>query len=127
MAKLVGRERRKLRIRKKISGTAERPRLSVFRSAKHIYAQVIDDTSGTTLAHASTLSKDAKSEGTKSDEAKLVGKLIGDLCKAKNVTKVVFDRNGYLYHGRIVALAEGAREAGLDFLGTQRHGDGTPD
>ena len=127
MAKLVGRERRKLRIRKKISGTAERPRLSVFRSAKHIYAQVIDDTSGTTLAHASTLSKDAKSDGTKSDEAKLVGKLIGDLCKAKNVTKVVFDRNGYLYHGRIVALAEGAREAGLDFLGTQRHGDGTPD
>ena len=127
MAKLVGRERRKLRIRKKISGTAERPRLSVFRSAKHIYAQVIDDTSGTTLAHASTLSKDAKSDGTKSDEAKLVGKLIGDLCKAKNVTKVVFDRNGYLYHGRIVALAEGAREAGLDFLGTQRQGDGTPD
>ena len=127
MAKLVGRERRKLRIRKKISGTAERPRLSVFRSAKHIYAQVIDDTSGTTLAHASTLSKDAKSDGTKSDEAKLVGKLISDLCKAKNVTKVVFDRNGYLYHGRIVALAEGAREAGLDFLGTQRHGDGTPD
>ena len=127
MAKLVGRERRKLRIRKKISGTAERPRLSVFRSAKHIYAQVIDDTSGTTLAHASTLSKDAKLDGTKSDDAKAVGKLIADLCKKKNVTKVVFDRNGYLYHGRIVALAEGAREAGLDFLGTHRHGDGKPD
>ena len=87
MAKLVGRERRKLRIRKKISGTAERPRLSVFRSAKHIYAQVIDDTSGTTLAHASTLSKDAKLDGTKSDDAKAVGKLIADLCKKKNVTK----------------------------------------
>ncbi|MCC6645191.1 MAG: 50S ribosomal protein L18 [Polyangiaceae bacterium] len=127
MAKLVGRERRKLRIRKKISGTTERPRLSVFRSAKHIYAQVIDDTTGTTLAHASTLSKDAKADGTKSDDAKAVGKLIGDLCKKQNVTKVVFDRNGYLYHGRIVALAEGAREAGLDFLGTQRHGDGTSD
>lgn len=124
MAKLVGRERRKLRIRKKISGTAERPRLSVFRSAKHIYAQVIDDTSGTTLAHASTLSKGAPADGTKSDDAKAVGKLIADLCKKQNVTKVVFDRNGYLYHGRIVALAEGAREAGLDFLGTHRHGDG---
>ncbi len=116
MAKIDGRERRKLRIRKKISGTTERPRLSVFRSAKHIYAQVIDDTTGKTLAHVSTLSKELGAhEGTKSDEAKKVGELLAKLCKAKNVTKVVFDRNGYLYHGRIVRLAEGAREGGLDF------------
>ena len=118
MARLIGRERRKLRIRKKISGTTERPRLSVFRSTKHIYVQVIDDSTGTTLATASTLSKDLKAgldEATKTDAAKKVGTKIAELCKAKNVTKVVFDRNGYLYHGRIVALAEGAREAGLDF------------
>lgn len=118
MARLVGRERRKLRIRKKISGSTERPRLSVFRSAKHIYAQVIDDSTGNTLATASTLSKDVKGgldEATKTDAAKKVGTKIAELCKAKNVTKVVFDRNGYLFHGRIVALAEAARAAGLDF------------
>jgi len=115
---LVGRERRKLRIRKKISGDGDRPRLSVFRSAKHIYAQVIDDTTGRTLAHASTLSGSLKGkldEGNKSEAAKEVGKLIAEQCKAKNITKVVFDRNGYLYHGRIVALASAAREAGLEF------------
>lgn len=116
--RIVGRERRKLRIRKKVSGTPERPRLSVFRSARHIYAQVIDDASGKTLAHASTLSKELRGslEGvTKVEEAKKVGALIASLCKAKGIEKVVFDRNGYLYHGRISALADAAREAGLQF------------
>jgi large subunit ribosomal protein L18 len=117
-SQLQGRERRKLRIRRKIQGTSERPRLSVFRSLKHIYAQVVDDVAGKTLAHASTLSKDVKpqaGDATKSDAAKLVGKTIAAQLKAKGVTKVVFDRNGYLYHGRIKALAEAAREAGLEF------------
>ena len=115
---IEGRERRKLRIRRKISGTPERPRLSVFRSLKHIYAQVIDDVAGTTLAHCSTLSKDVKpqaSDAKKSDAATLVGKAIAEQLKAKGVTKVVFDRNGYLYHGRILSLADGAREGGLEF------------
>lgn len=115
---IVGRERRKLRIRNKVSGTTERPRLTVFRSAKHIYAQVIDDTTGKTLAHASTLSKDIKGtlgEDNKTDAAKKVGALIAKVCKDKGVAKVVFDRNGYLYHGRISALAQAAREAGLEF------------
>jgi large subunit ribosomal protein L18 len=110
--RIVGRERRKLRIRRKINGTAERPRLSVFRSAKHIYAQVVDDVTGKTLAHMSTLSKDVKGPA---DEAKLVGKSIAASLKSKGITKIVFDRNGYLYHGRIKALAEAAREAGLTF------------
>lgn len=115
--RIVGRERRKLRIRKKVNGTPEQPRLSVFRSARHIYAQVIDDSTGSTLAHASTLSKELKGadEGTKTDDAKKVGKLIAKLCKEKNITRVVFDRNGYMYHGRIGALAQAAREAGLQF------------
>ena len=116
--KIVGRERRKLRIRKKVEGTPERPRLSVFRSSKHIYAQVIDDVSGKTLAHASTLSKDLKGaldEGNKVEAAKKVGVLIAQICKSKQIDKVVFDRNGYLYHGRVSALAQAAREAGLDF------------
>jgi large subunit ribosomal protein L18 len=115
---IVGRERRKLRIRKKIAGTGERPRMSVFRSAKHIYAQVIDDATGKTLAHASTLSKDLKGslgEDAKSDAAKKVGMLIAKICKSKGIDRVVFDRNGYLYHGRISALAQAAREAGLEF------------
>lgn len=116
--KIQGRERRKLRIRKKVNGTPDRPRLSVFRSARHIYAQVVDDTTGTTLAQASTLSKDIK--GTLSDEdktaaAKKVGALIAQICKSKKIERVVFDRNGYLYHGRITALAQAAREAGLEF------------
>ena len=93
--------------------------MSVFRSAKHIYAQVIDDSSGRTLAFASTLSKDVKSElNEKSDKvaaAKKVGALIAKICKEQDISRVVFDRNGYLYHGRIRALAEAAREAGLDF------------
>jgi large subunit ribosomal protein L18 len=113
---LVGRERRKLRIRRKVNGTSERPRLTVFRSAKHIYAQVIDDVAGATLAHVSTLSKDVRgADGTKSDDAKRVGTALGKALLAKGVDKVVFDRNGYLYHGRVKALAEAAREAGLKF------------
>ena len=116
--KLEGRARRKLRIRRKISGSTERPRLSVFRSARHIYAQVIDDGSGQTLAAASTLSADIKGTleaGNKTDAAKKVGALIAKICLGKKVDKVVFDRNGYLYHGRVKALADAAREAGLAF------------
>ena len=116
--KIVGRERRKLRIRKKVNGTESRPRLSVFRSAKHIYAQVIDDATGATLAHASTLSKDLKGtleEDNKVEAAKKVGALIAKICLEKKIEQVVFDRNGYLYHGRIKALADAAREAGLKF------------
>jgi len=115
---IVGRERRKLRIRRKISGTSEQPRLTVFRSAKHIYAQVIDDVKGSTLVHASTLSRDVRAavaEDKKSDAAKKVGAAIAKLLIAKGITKIVFDRNGYLYHGRVKALADGAREAGLKF------------
>ena len=110
--RLVGRERRKLRIRKRISGTSTQPRMSVFRTAKHIYAQVIDDSTGRTLAHASTLSKDLASsldDGTKTDAAKKVGALIARICLARNIDRVVFDRNGYLYHGRVSALADAAR------------------
>ena len=116
--RIVGRERRKLRIRKNVNGTTERPRLSVFRSARHIYAQVIDDTSGKTLAAASTLSKDLEgklAEDNKVEAAKKVGKLIAQVCKDKGITKIVFDRNGYLYHGRVSALAQAARDAGLEF------------
>ena len=116
--RIVGRERRKLRIRQKINGTSEKPRLSVFRSAKHIYAQVVDDVSGKTVAHASTLSRDVRTEvteATKLDAAKKVGASIAKLLIAKGITKIVFDRNGYLYHGRVRALADAAREAGLKF------------
>ena len=101
------------RMRHKINGTAEQPRLAVFRSAKHIYAQVIDDTKGNTIVAASTL--EVKAEGTKSDVSKLVGKLVAEKALEKGVSKVVFDRGGNIYHGRIKALADGAREAGLDF------------
>ncbi len=116
--KIVGRERRKLRIRKKVTGTGERPRLSVFRSARHIYAQVVDDVSGKTLAFASTLSKDLKGmidNDNKVEAAKKVGALVAKICKSKKIDRVVFDRNGYLYHGRVSALAQAAREAGLEF------------
>lgn len=116
--RIVGRERRKLRIRKKVSGSPARPRLTVFRSAKHIYAQVVDDVTGQTLAHASTLSKDVRGtldDGNKVDAAKKVGTLIAKICKSKKIDRVVFDRNGYLYHGRVSALAQAAREAGLEF------------
>ena len=115
--KNIGRERRKLRIRKRVSGTPERPRLTVFRSAKHIYAQVIDDTTGKTLAHASTLSKDLKGtleEDNKVQAAKKVGALIAKICKSKKIDHVVFDRNGHMNHGRVSALAQAARDAGLD-------------
>lgn len=115
---IVGRERRKLRIRQRMAGNAERPRLSVFRSAKHIYAQAVDDVVGKTVAHASTLSRDVRKgieEDSKLDAAKKVGKAIAKLLLDQGVEKVVFDRNGYLYHGRIRALAEAAREAGLKF------------
>jgi large subunit ribosomal protein L18 len=116
--KIETRIRRKKRIRKKVTGTAERPRLTVFRSAKHIYAQVIDDTNGRTLVAASTLIEAVKgqvSDAKKSDAAKLVGAALAKACSEKGIEKVVFDRNGYMYHGRIRALAEGAREAGLSF------------
>jgi large subunit ribosomal protein L18 len=110
--------KRKKRIRKKIYGTQQRPRLSVFRSARHTYAQVVDDTTGHTLAAASTLDKEAQS-GSKSENkveaAKLVGKLVGQRALGKGIKEVVFDRNGFLYHGRIKSLSEGAREAGLVF------------
>jgi large subunit ribosomal protein L18 len=116
--RIVGRERRKLRIRQKINGTSEKPRLSVFRSAKHIYAQVVDDVAGTTVAHVSTLSRDVRGEVTeasKLDAAKRVGQAIAKALLAKGIDRVVFDRNGYLYHGRVRALADAAREAGLKF------------
>ena len=104
------------RIRKVASGTPERPRLSVFRSNSEIYVQVIDDTEGTTLAAVSSRDKVlADTKGTKSEVAKAVGKAIADKCKEAGIEKVAFDRGGNLYHGRVKALAEGAREAGLNF------------
>jgi large subunit ribosomal protein L18 len=110
------RERRKHSIRKKVSGTAERPRLTVFRSSKHIYAQVIDDLKGSTVAAASSLEKDMRSKtGANVDAAKAVGKLVAQRAMEKGVKSVVFDRGGYLYHGRIKALADAAREGGLQF------------
>jgi len=105
--------RRRLRVRKSITGTAERPRVSVFRSLKHIYAQVIDDTQGTTLASAS--SRGLKVAGGNQEGAKAVGRALAEAALAKGVVKVCFDRNGRLYHGRVKALAEAAREAGLEF------------
>ncbi|BDR60890.1 50S ribosomal protein L18 [Lactobacillus xylocopicola] len=106
--------KRHKRIRSKISGTAERPRLSVFRSNKNIYAQLIDDVAGVTLASASTLDDSVKGS-TKVEQAQAVGKAIAAAAKAKKISNVVFDRSGYLYHGRISALADAARENGLDF------------
>jgi large subunit ribosomal protein L18 len=110
------RNRRKARIRLKVSGSQERPRLSVYRSLNHIYAQVIDDVSGKTLAAASTLSPELKGgKGKKRELAKEVGKLVAKKCQAAQIQAVVFDRNGFNYHGRIAAVADGAREAGLKF------------
>lgn len=109
---------RHARVRKKISGTGERPRLDVYRSNSHIYAQVIDDTTGTTLASASTLETEVAkqvADMTKTDAAKTVGKLVAERAAAKGIKTVVFDRGGYLYTGRVLALAEAAREAGLEF------------
>ena len=102
------------RIREKLSGTSERPRLNVYRSLNHIYAQVIDDTQGVTVASASTLAAKVKTGGNVA-AAKEIGKLVAEQAIAKGVKKVVFDRGGYLYHGRIKALADAAREAGLEF------------
>jgi len=107
--------KRHKRVRSKISGTPERPRLNVFRSGTNIYVQVIDDTNGVTLASASSLEKDFHVEGTRSDAAKQVGLNIAERAKAKGIENVVFDRGGYVYHGRVKALAEGAREGGLQF------------
>jgi large subunit ribosomal protein L18 len=123
--------KRKKRIRKKVSGTAERPRLSVFRSAKHIYAQIIDDTAGQTLVAASTAEKTVKDrfssrasetpengEPSKSGKvamANLVGQIVAERAIENGVKKIVFDRNGFLYHGRVKAVSDGARKAGLDF------------
>ncbi len=105
------------RVRAKVSGTAERPRLNVFRSLNHIYAQIIDDASATTVASASTVAKkgDEKKSGGNIGAAAFVGKLIAERARDKGVTRVVFDRGGYLYHGRVKALADAAREAGLEF------------
>ncbi len=112
------RQRRHARVRKKISGTSAVPRLSVFRSLNHIYAQIIDDTKGTTLCSASTLEKDVKAkiaDMTKTQAAKAVGEAVGQKAKALGIESVVFDRGGYLYCGRVQAVADGAREAGLKF------------
>jgi large subunit ribosomal protein L18 len=103
------------RIRRKLRGTAERPRLAVFRSVAHIYAQVIDDTAGSTLVSASTVDKGGKTNGGNVAAAKAIGKLVADRAKEKGIQKVVFDRGGYQYHGRIKALADAARTAGLEF------------
>ena len=105
---------RHVRLRKKVVGTTERPRLAVFRSLKHIYAQIIDDTNGVTLVSASTTEKDFSASGNK-DGAKLVGEKLAERAKEKGVSSVVFDRGGFKYHGRVAALAEAAREAGLEF------------
>jgi len=108
--------RRKKRIRSKVEGSTERPRLSVFRSNTHIYAQLIDDVKGVTIASASTLEEELKGKGRRNVEgARLVGGLVAKRALAKNINKIVFDRSGYLYHGRIKALAESARESGLQF------------
>lgn len=114
----LGRLRRKRSIRKKISGTAERPRLSVFRSSRHIYAQLIDDVQGKTLASASTVesaTRESLSALNGVDAARAVGEAIAKRAGEAGYSKVVFDRNGYIYHGRVKALADGAREGGLEF------------
>jgi large subunit ribosomal protein L18 len=112
----AARQKRHQRIRLHLAGTEGRPRLAVFRSLNHIYAQVIDDASGTTLAAASTVEKELKgSKQTKSEEAAVVGKLVAERAKAAGVERVVFDRAGFRYHGRIKSLADAAREAGLEF------------
>lgn len=119
--KRQARLKRKKRIRRKILGTPERPRLSVFRSARHIYAQIIDDIQGQTLAAASSVEKairddaELNSEKGKIPVASQVGKLIAERSKEKGIKSVVFDRNGFIYHGRVKAVSDGAREAGLDF------------
>ncbi len=117
VSKNDSRKHRKVRIRKKVNGTFERPRLVVYRSNMHIYAQIVNDQKGTTLAQASTLSLSRTEPGMHCNKsgAERVGKEIARMAKEKNISKVVFDRNGYLYHGRIKAVADGAREGGLEF------------
>ncbi len=112
----VSRSRRHSRVRKKVTGTSQRPRLVVFRSTRHVEAQVVDDTVGKTLASASTMEADVRADdGDKTAKAQAVGKLLGERAKAAGVSAVVFDRGGYRYHGRVAAVADGAREAGLEF------------
>ncbi len=114
--KAIKRQNIRYRIRKKVSGTAQKPRLSVFRSNSDIYVQLIDDTNGTTLASASSRDKDILAQkGTKSEKSKLVGAALATKAKALGVTTCVFDRGGYLYHGRVKSVADGARESGLQF------------
>ena len=114
--KAVARKRRHFRVRKKISGTSARPRLVITRSARHISVQVVDDTISQTLASASTMEKDVRSSsGDKSAKAREVGKLVASRAKEAGISAVVFDRGGHKYHGRVAALADGAREGGLDF------------
>ena len=116
--RMEARERRRTAIRKRVHGTTERPRLAVFRSLRHMYAQVIDDQTSQTLVSASTLSVEIRTDADKAkkvDAAKLVGKLVAKKCLEKGIDKVVFDRGGFHYHGRITALADAARESGLKF------------
>jgi large subunit ribosomal protein L18 len=116
MTKTEARKKRHLRIRATLVGTPSRPRISVFRSSKNIYAQIIDDVNGVTLAAASSVEKDNKlANGGNVEAAKVVGKLLAERALENNIKSVVFDRSGYLYHGRVKALADAAREAGLDF------------
>lgn len=112
--KAVAREKKKLRIRKKVKGSTERPRLCIFRSAKHVYAQVIDDVTGKTIVSASTLDTDG-TKGANKEACTAIGKEIAKRALGKSIKSVVFDRNGFLYHGRVKALADAARAAGLEF------------
>jgi len=114
-AKLTRRDRIKMGIRKRLSGSPERPRLSVYRSNKGIYAQIIDDVTGKTLVSASSLSKEFSATGNKVEQSVAVGKMVAEKAVAAGIKQVVFDRNGYLYHGRVKSLADGAREGGLIF------------
>jgi large subunit ribosomal protein L18 len=117
-ARTEARDAVRLRIRRKVQGSAERPRLSIFKSGKHIYAQVIDDKTGRTMAHASSLDADLKKAGKVGANrltATRVGKLVAQRAKAKGIAKVVFDRGGYIYHGKVKSLADAAREGGLEF------------
>jgi large subunit ribosomal protein L18 len=113
LRKVEARTRRHARVRKKVGGTAERPRLAVFRSNRHIYAQLIDDVSGRTLVAASTLDEQTTKTGSKAEIAKSVGELVGKRAKDAGIAAAIFDRGGYQYHGRVRAVAEGVREAGL--------------
>ena len=119
ISRAKSREKRKRRVRRKVVGTLERPRLSVFRSAKNIYAQIIDDTNFNTLVQVSTITKDVrdqvKGKSGNKEAASMIGRLIAQRAQEKGIKKVVFDRNGFLYHGRVKSLAEAAREGGLEF------------